>query len=236
MTEPVSPAPKYRKKPVVIEAMQFTEDNRAEVMAWCHSSGDSQSYHRSVLGFIVPTLEGQHIATLDDWIIKGVKGEFYPCKPDIFDATYEPATTPPSETATLKQNAAELPQVDEHADNGQQGQREARPSEDSIYAAEGFLDGVSRGLFASHSVAEIACRELLRIAKLKGTPVSAIGALESLCEARKVAWLDGFVDGMNCAIEDARPFSYSDRWWGMSITKRECDAAMSASADGTAKV
>jgi hypothetical protein len=81
----------FRKKPVVIEAMQFIEDNRAEVMAWCGSTGDAQSYRRSVLGFIVPTLEGQHIAMLDDWIIKGVKGEFYPCKPDIFAATYEPA-------------------------------------------------------------------------------------------------------------------------------------------------
>jgi len=81
---------RFRKKPVVIEARQFTEQSRADVMAWCGSTGDCISYHRGVLGFIVPTLEGQHIAMLDDWIIKGVKGEFYPCKPDIFAATYEP--------------------------------------------------------------------------------------------------------------------------------------------------
>lgn len=86
--------PMFRKKPVTIEAVQFTEADRAEVMAWCNASGDSQSRHRGVLGFIVPTLEGQHIATLDDWIIKGVKGEFYPCKPDIFEATYEPVSSP----------------------------------------------------------------------------------------------------------------------------------------------
>ena len=45
---------------------------------------------RAVTGIIVPTLEGQHEAAFGDWIIQGVKGEFYPCKPDIFAATYEP--------------------------------------------------------------------------------------------------------------------------------------------------
>jgi len=40
---------------------------------------------------IIPTLEGDHLANIHDWIIKGVKGEFYPCKPDIFEMTYEPA-------------------------------------------------------------------------------------------------------------------------------------------------
>ena len=87
---------KFRKKPVVIDAVQFTEHNRAEVMAWCGSTKDALTRHRGIIGFCIPTLEdgdgeGQHIALVDDWIIKGVKGEFYPCKPDIFSATYEPA-------------------------------------------------------------------------------------------------------------------------------------------------
>jgi hypothetical protein len=83
--------PMYRKKPVVIEAIQFTETNRTSLMEWCGSKDDAKSFHRGILGFMVPTLEGEHVAMLDDYIIKGVKGEFYPCKPDIFEATYETA-------------------------------------------------------------------------------------------------------------------------------------------------
>lgn len=83
--------PMFRKKPVVIEARQFTETNRTELMEWSGSKDDAESYKGGVLGFIIPTLEGQHIATLGDYIIRGVKGEHYPCKPDIFEATYEPA-------------------------------------------------------------------------------------------------------------------------------------------------
>lgn len=90
--------PFYRKKPVQIEARQFTETNRTELQDWCGSTGDAMSYRGGILGFCIPTLEdgdhgeGQHIAMLGDWIIKGVKGEFYPCKPEIFEATYEPAS------------------------------------------------------------------------------------------------------------------------------------------------
>lgn len=84
--------PQFRKKPVVIEAIQLTHENAREVMEWC---GSTQSYTkgpmRAVTGIMVPTLESPHEATFGDWIIKGVKGEFYPCKPDIFAATYEAA-------------------------------------------------------------------------------------------------------------------------------------------------
>lgn len=85
---------KFRKKPVVIEAMKFRYDNREEVMAWCGATKDALTRREGILGFCIPTLEdgdgeGQHIAVVGDWIIKGVKGEFYPCKPDIFEATYE---------------------------------------------------------------------------------------------------------------------------------------------------
>lgn len=84
----------YRKKPVVIEAVQFTRDTIAEVVAF--TGGQAYDFcvrcekgRPGVLQCIVPTLEGQHIATEGDYIIKGVKGEFYPCKPDIFEQTYE---------------------------------------------------------------------------------------------------------------------------------------------------
>ena len=80
----------FRKKPVVIEARQLTFENAGEIMGWCGSVKHwSRPPMRAVTGIIVPTLEGQHEASFGDWIIKGVKGEFYPCKPDIFEATYE---------------------------------------------------------------------------------------------------------------------------------------------------
>lgn len=86
---------KYRKKPVVIEAEQFTLENIRELATWCGGKAQSEegrppegdSVHVHIL---IPTLEGDMFATLGDWIIKGVAGEFYPCKPDIFEATYEP--------------------------------------------------------------------------------------------------------------------------------------------------
>lgn len=78
---------KFRKKPVVIEAMQWTGENVDDVLAfmapggWVGGRGEIE----------VETIEGIMTAKTGDWIIKGVKGEFYPCKPDIFAATYEPA-------------------------------------------------------------------------------------------------------------------------------------------------
>lgn len=76
---------KYRKKPVVIEAFRFTYD---EVPDWWRARSDIKI---DALNFsaIIPTLEGDLRANRGDWIIKGVNGEIYPCKPDIFEKTYE---------------------------------------------------------------------------------------------------------------------------------------------------
>lgn len=81
---------KYRKKPVVIEAIQFTEQNKGQVLDWvtCGRYTDIDEYTFKPI-LVIQTLEGNHIASLGDYIIKGIKGEFYPCKPDIFEATYE---------------------------------------------------------------------------------------------------------------------------------------------------
>lgn len=79
---------KYRKKPVVIDALQWTGENIKEVMdfmEWRNAAHDERT------GLVIHTLEGNHNALPGDFIIKGVKGEFYPCKPDIFAATYEAA-------------------------------------------------------------------------------------------------------------------------------------------------
>lgn len=76
---------KFRKKPVVIEAILYTGKNYGEVQNFI---GNGCGLNQGQI--IINTLEGDMRANPNDWIIKGVKGEFYPCKPDIFEATYEP--------------------------------------------------------------------------------------------------------------------------------------------------
>lgn len=85
---------KYRKKPVVIDAIQLNEQNVDAIKDFCGDSivilySDS-SLEEGKLSAMVKTLEGTMIAKFNDYIIKGVNGEFYPCKPDIFEKTYEP--------------------------------------------------------------------------------------------------------------------------------------------------
>lgn len=81
---------KFRKKPVEIEARQFTEESALDVLAWIRSDGRRKANllgSPPALGIV--TLEGEMRADLGDWIIRGVQGEFYPCKPDIFEETYD---------------------------------------------------------------------------------------------------------------------------------------------------
>jgi len=96
---PQAAARRYRKKPVVVEAIRFdgTEESINTIREWASGAGlsvlrprggDRASFHALLE---IPTLEGDMRAQPGDWIIKGVKGEFYPCKPEIFEATYEPA-------------------------------------------------------------------------------------------------------------------------------------------------
>lgn len=89
---------KYRKKPVVIDAWQFTKAGE-DVSKWPdwireyrYKDGFiviSRDDDEKVAGLSIPTLEGRMTASIGDWIIKGVKDEVYPCKPDVFEATYE---------------------------------------------------------------------------------------------------------------------------------------------------
>lgn len=75
----------FRKKPVVIEARLFNPetdyDEACSVVAWCGGRAVDE-------GLIIGTLEGAMLASPGDWVIRGVSGEFYPCKPDIFLKTY----------------------------------------------------------------------------------------------------------------------------------------------------
>jgi hypothetical protein len=82
---------KYRKKPVVIEAVQWQggEPSWSEIVDM--GLTDFSPGEMGSRTFYINTLEGKMKAEKGDWIIKGVNGEFYPCKPDIFEKTYEPA-------------------------------------------------------------------------------------------------------------------------------------------------
>ena len=89
---------KYRKKPVVIEAFQITPETRASNedwpvwlhQAWQKNFDEPGAFYPLAGALVITTLEGTHVVSLDDYIIQGIKGELYPCKPDIFASTYEP--------------------------------------------------------------------------------------------------------------------------------------------------
>jgi hypothetical protein len=99
---------RFRKKPVEVDAMQWdgTALGATTVIDWILSNGSTASYICSNPELCaetdgdtphviqIRTLEGTMSADLGDWVIRGVKGEFYPCKPDIFEATYEPLAGP----------------------------------------------------------------------------------------------------------------------------------------------
>lgn len=77
----------YRKKPVTIQAIRLTQYNTEEVLTFCNKLGILASSEED--GISIKTLEGVMKADIGDYIIRGVAGEFYPCKSDIFEATYE---------------------------------------------------------------------------------------------------------------------------------------------------
>ena len=86
--------PIYRKKPVVIDAIQWDGENLDEVMTFCNGDASYELMARGHSELVIATLEdggsiARHVASVGDFIIKGVAGEFYPCKPDIFEKTYE---------------------------------------------------------------------------------------------------------------------------------------------------
>lgn len=77
---------KYRKKPVIIDAVRYVgEENTSECMLFC----DVMEYDHGLGEFTIQTLEGLMIMNKGDYIIKGIAGEFYPCKPEIFEESYE---------------------------------------------------------------------------------------------------------------------------------------------------
>lgn len=80
---------RYRKKPVVIDAVVW-DGNASTANAFIGEAyGTDWSFEEGSDRIVIPTLEGDHIGNIGDYIICGVKGEYYPCKPDVFAATYE---------------------------------------------------------------------------------------------------------------------------------------------------
>ena len=93
---------KYQKKPVIIEALEWDGSSHRPMFDFLdgthrsHMATDGTNFyidHSKVEGgLVIKTLEGEHLANIGDWIIKGVEGEFYPCKPAIFEKTYDPVS------------------------------------------------------------------------------------------------------------------------------------------------
>lgn len=88
---------KYQKKPIIVEAAHFDDQEKAHAIAvWCDGSIQTRQHfthpqriNNLVKVILINTLEGEMRADPDDFVIKGVKGEFYPCKPDIFEESYD---------------------------------------------------------------------------------------------------------------------------------------------------
>ncbi|WP_328439334.1 hypothetical protein OHA71_23640 [Streptomyces sp. NBC_00444] len=104
-------ATRYRKRPIEVDARPFTAATMYEVLTWIRENGGkaTEGADRSGPVLIIQTLEGNMRADLGDWIIRGVQGEFYPCKPDIFAATYAPADgtpAPPADWDTISDRVA----------------------------------------------------------------------------------------------------------------------------------
>jgi len=92
----------YRKRPLVIEARLLTEGNGGELADWSGGRFTGPDSNPAGKPFVViPTLEGEMVAFPGDWVVKGIKGEFYPVKAAIFEATYEPAALPDDDTPTM---------------------------------------------------------------------------------------------------------------------------------------
>jgi hypothetical protein len=80
---------KYTKKPIVIEAVQWTGDNQKEIFDFCSMSYFNTTLETGELSLMIQTLEGPMSASVGDYVIKGIKNEFYACKPDVFMLSYD---------------------------------------------------------------------------------------------------------------------------------------------------
>jgi hypothetical protein len=105
-----TPALRFRKRPVEIQARQFTADTADDVLAWIREHGGkvTGAVDDGAPVLLIETLEGVMRGKLGDWIIRGVQGEFYPCRADIFADTYAPAEHTPEEPSDAAAELAKL--------------------------------------------------------------------------------------------------------------------------------
>ena len=152
----------FTKKPVTIAAIQWTGKNLREVITFTDGPPDTRTTHAGMAweaytdlvardGLKIYTLEGKMLANPGDWIIRGVKGEYYPCKPDIFEATYSPAALAAGQATAGQQGAAYAalpePYCNAHDDAGA-----CYPDMFSEYQMRAFADA-TYALRASHGQA-----------------------------------------------------------------------------------
>jgi hypothetical protein len=167
---------KFRKKPVVIEAMQWHIDvNTKEIEKFVGQNLEFK-YDPETPGkyfLMIPTLESPHEAAADDWIIKGVNGEFYPCKPDIFKKTYEPVITERSANRGLWFKI-----VNEIGDNWEQDPENENANDEVIQKLEAILSSryqpvqtlVRNSLFGWQAGFSIGCQTFWLQSNLDSIP------------------------------------------------------------------
>jgi hypothetical protein len=155
---------KYVKKPIEIEAVKWSGTNKDEVLAF---AGQGILINND-LTLIIPTLEGNMEALIGDYIIKGVKGEFYPCKPDIFEVTYSPVVHYKPETVKLVSGliTQKYTYVEHEKDfnfNAPHHFKVRRVEDDAMLARVDFQEGAVKefsinGVMGEDLIAMVICR------------------------------------------------------------------------------
>ena len=134
----------YRKKPVVIDAIElkFSTESQDEIIQWSNNT-----IQKGLDGGLrIPTLEGIMVANTGDYIIRGIKGEYYPCKPDIFEMTYELASTLPqqeiSDNTPKEENKTSFGKISDESWEGCDGCTE----QDEIMYKNGYVKGYNAAM------------------------------------------------------------------------------------------
>ena len=155
----------FRKKPVVIEAIQFDGTNKEEIHNFV---GDAIGQDVNSKDLFITTLEGIMIASVGDYVIKGVQGEFYPCKPDIFEQTYNEVQENASDLITevnvtellkiAKQSEHQYNAVVKHKKENERLERELK-SCNYVFMKE-YIENLKTVLFKIKNIAEMAIKEM----------------------------------------------------------------------------
>lgn len=143
----------FKKKPVQIEAMQYTAESCRDLCQWAGIPHGPNNDDCGVASLFIQTLEGEMEARPGDWVIRGVKGEFYPCKPDIFAATYEPVTLADEQTPYVNSESTESKALRAMVTKAQW--QEARPMELEPWYCHWVNELTAQGLHAKSDIATV---------------------------------------------------------------------------------